>query len=299
MKYYKLKKGLSEIFLITTKEDFEEKTGNKRAFMYFGEDKNKRGLAICPACDNPIRILGLYKKLENRSPYGQHHNKSTDFATFDKNSYIHCPYSNPDTKNKDISNKERLPSEYEKQIYYITRDYFDKIIYYLNKKINLRISDNFATKRLNDFIKYYGYMQYDASIYNIPWKILDSSSPFNLINMSVKKDSELWKKLKKLDSIILIENPIIKEYDIIKNKNSKYVNLQGHFIKHTRIIVDDEIEESITLAITEDEEPPLNWIYKETYKVKLEEFNNFCNKTQNKFRNEKQLKIAREIMKDI
>lgn len=54
--------------------------------------------AVCPACDNPIQIIGLYKKLEHTpNPYGRHHPRAVaDLAKYDQVSYEFCPYSNPD-----------------------------------------------------------------------------------------------------------------------------------------------------------------------------------------------------------
>ena len=59
MDTFKLKVGLHPSYKITTK-NFEDKTGNKYPYVQ-DQGKNKSRYAVCPACDNPIQIVGLYK----------------------------------------------------------------------------------------------------------------------------------------------------------------------------------------------------------------------------------------------
>ena len=52
------------------KENYLTKTKKDKRYSAVGKDQCKRDFAVCPACDNPIQIIGVYKKLENTDkPY--------------------------------------------------------------------------------------------------------------------------------------------------------------------------------------------------------------------------------------
>lgn len=299
MKSYKLKTGISETYRITTREDFEIQTKNTDKYVYIGTDGVKRGLAVCPSCDNPVRILGLFKPLSDKQPYAQHHNKSTQIAIFNSENYIHCPYSNPNAKQKfDISSKQNVPSDFEKELYYEMRDYFDKVIYLLNKKLDIYISYDFAQRLLMSFINCYGYCDCMATHYNLPWILMDSIQSFNLIGRGVKKQSKLWTFLSKRKDIELIPSVKKSDYDIVKTRTQNFVILKGCFFAHTRRIDEnDNIDEKITFGVVDSEEVPANWIFKHKYSIDEFYFLNPCKSTD--YRNQKLLDFAKELMPDL
>ena len=51
--------------------------------------------AICPQCDNPIQIVGLYKKLKNTDkPYGKHYTRSVNgLADYNQQAYDYSTYN--------------------------------------------------------------------------------------------------------------------------------------------------------------------------------------------------------------
>ena len=70
MKNFKLKKGISTVYPITNEKDFYDLTGGRRPYMETGKDGKKRAFGICPGCDNPIQIVGLYNPVKNTDkPY--------------------------------------------------------------------------------------------------------------------------------------------------------------------------------------------------------------------------------------
>ena len=299
MKSYKLKTGNSETYKITTKEDFELQTKNSDKYVYIGTDGIKRGLAVCPSCDNPVRILGLYKPLSDRQPYAQHHNKSTQIAVFSSENYKHCPYSNPNAKQKfDISSIKKAPSDFEKSLYYEMRDYFDKVIYLLNKKLDIYISYDFAQRLLTTFVNCYGYCDSMATHYNLPWILMDSIQSFNLIGRCVKRNSKLWTFLSKRKDIKLIPNKKRTEYEYIQSSINNYVFLKGSFFAHTRRIDEnDNLDEIITFGVVDSEDVPANWIFKQKYPIDEFYFSNLCKNTDS--RNQNLLDLAKELMNDI
>lgn len=306
MKNYKLHTGLQEIYKITSKYDFEEKTGSDKNYRYVGDDGITRGLAVCPSCDNPIRILGFYKKLDGRKPYAQHHNKSTNIAVFDKSAYLHCPNSNPGSKRQwDKSSSKRQLSNYEKELYNIMRNNFDKVISFLNNKLSLYISCSTAERFLKEFVINSGCTNPDASIYNLPYILLLTSSKFNVVKMRVKKHTKLWNFIYsrningiKLTSCHKLQDNIESNYDIIDVNCNKYILLQCHFIKHVRYVnKEDEIIEKIEMRFSDSNKIPVNWIYKENISIDQESFPNYCKKIN--YGNKNLLEIAKKIMPPI
>lgn len=97
MDVFKTKPGISESIPID-EENFTEKTKKQESFYKTkGNDNIYR--AICPICDNPIQIIGLYKKEEECDVklYGRHHKGDVKgLARYDQTCYENCPYSNPD-----------------------------------------------------------------------------------------------------------------------------------------------------------------------------------------------------------
>ena len=70
MRRFKLHTGEYPVYELT-KENYLAKTKKDRRYSSVGKDQCKRNFAVCPACDNPIQIIGLCKKLENTDkPYG-------------------------------------------------------------------------------------------------------------------------------------------------------------------------------------------------------------------------------------
>lgn len=77
-----------------TKENYEEATqgdDNYTKIIGSGKSTAKRYLAICPSCDNPIQIVGLYIKDNAKFPYGKHYPNDFAYAKYNRENYIYCP----------------------------------------------------------------------------------------------------------------------------------------------------------------------------------------------------------------
>lgn len=296
MKFYKLKTGISEVYKITTREDFEEKIREKGKYTYKNSDGENYGLAVCPRCDNPIRILGLYKKLNGIKPYAKHHNKSTAIAVINKSAYLHCPYANPTSK-KGFDKSKILPlTDFEKQLYYTMRDYFDKAIYMLNKNLDFYISDKFAKKLLEGFTKNCTYRNELANNSNLPFMLLDNFDNFTMVYRLVKKESELWKVLNKRKDINFIQKDEI--YDKIVPNTGCFVFLEGHFYAHTVTSNDDgDVSEKIKFGVIDSPDIDKERFFQRKYEIKENEFQNLCKNES--YRNNNLLEMAKNIMPDL
>ena len=69
MKRFKLHVGDITDYSIS-KEEYKRRTQEKSPYIQWKNGK-KNGYAVCPFCNNPIVIVGLYREIENnRSIYG-------------------------------------------------------------------------------------------------------------------------------------------------------------------------------------------------------------------------------------
>lgn len=92
MKRFKLKTGTSDVFEIN-ETNFTEKTSLAPPYVSEGADEKKRFFGVCPTCDNPIQIIGLFKTAETK-PYGKHYNRDVEkLAKHNQATYRFCPYA--------------------------------------------------------------------------------------------------------------------------------------------------------------------------------------------------------------
>ncbi len=89
MNVFKTNPGLEEEHLIS-EENFTKFTGRKEPYIERTENGDKY-YAVCPECDNPIIIVGMFYTLK---PYGRHHKGSIrGLAEYNEKDYLNCSYS--------------------------------------------------------------------------------------------------------------------------------------------------------------------------------------------------------------
>lgn len=176
MDSYKLAPGPVIVKEITV-ANFEADTKKKLPYYV---DENLQ-YAVCPRCDNPIQILGLYKKLKNTDkPFGKHVAKSIpDLAKYDQDAYNFCPLARPQQPNQET--RRRNTAGIPAHLLILLKEQFDRIIYILRKDTDILFSKSLLKHMLTTFIKAEGYAYSWASVNNLPWAF-DQSYFLNLIN---------------------------------------------------------------------------------------------------------------------
>ncbi len=296
MRRFKLYTGYAESYEIT-KENYEREVRGRKDFTYIGVDGVRRSFAICPACDNPIQLIGLYKKLENTDrPYGRHYNRDTKIAKHNEQAYRFCPYASHSYHVTKESLKEGI-TEYEKSIYEGARTYFDLAAYVINQDTGIYISKKLATRILDGYLAGQGYMYYWATQYNLPWMLLYFMGEIPCYGVLVKKDCDLWKYFSTREDIML-QHSYIEGYDRVGKKNH-FLNLNLVFLLHNRKVIDDRVEETIELNVTTTKRnkklPKVE--YKQTLPINEYRFPNFvCNA---RYRNTGLLTLAKERLPEL
>lgn len=296
MKRFKVKQGPAEIFDIS-RDEYEKQTKLNRKYHEKGKDGELRSFAICPACDNPIQILGLYKKLKNtEKPYGKHYCRSISIAPHDEQAYRFCPYSSnaytitADSKVDEIT-------DYNISIYNTMKNYFDLAIYVLKQDTGIYISRIEAKRLLDCYVSGEMYLYPWATIYNIPWMLMYFSPARKCYQMHIRKGSGLYQYFLTRDDIILDQYQD-SEYYVVKNKPGSFLRLEYSMILHKRKIVDDEVIETISLEVfsyNKDNLPQTE--YSETYTINEYRFPNLIQHA--KYRDPSLLSIAEELMPEM
>lgn len=178
------------------KEKYEERVGNNDSYTQIVSGEVKH-LAVCPRCNNPVVILGVYKKIDV-SPHARHvRNIDIPHVTsYNEYKYLNCPYYR---KNANYI-REYVPETEEpqrKELYRITKENFDKAIYLIQKELGLYISRDMAMSIAENYVEERAYNYIDATNYNIPWYLIYCYPGFDLYHKLIRSGSTLYRHLKK------------------------------------------------------------------------------------------------------
>lgn len=164
-----------------------EKDTKKIAPWYQTENGKERHFAVCPACDNPIRIVGLYDPLPHTDrPYGKHcEKKIPGFPYFDPSAFDWCPYL---AKNTSGTVRGRRPlNEVSVKILGIVLAQFDRVVHLLRKDLGFRMLRKQAQQMLTHWLEAEGYLYRDATLRNIPWMVAYRTRGLNLYGQPVQE----------------------------------------------------------------------------------------------------------------
>lgn len=239
---------------------YEERVGNNESYCQF-IDGDKKHLAICPKCNNPVVILGVYKKIDT-APHARHAKNMVipGVATYNEYAYLNCPYHRKRANYvKEYVSETEEPSR--RELYQIARDNYDKAIYLLQEAIGIFITKEMARILAENYAAERAYNYIDATIYNIPWYLIYSHNGFPLYHMIVKKGSTLYRHL--LDLEIKLNESKIKHHVyvednkgyVLKATNYRYVVDNDDFINEWidfSVLIPDAAENDILLFNTVD-----------------------------------------------
>lgn len=204
MKVIKFSTGYEKALSIDSKNFkrlYEEQIGDNRAYLQ-NIDGEVKHMAVCPQCNNPVAILGIYKAIKT-APHARHA-KGVDIpgiASYNEYNYLHCPFH---VKKADYI-KEYVPETEEParaELYKLAREHFDKAVYLLQKTTGLYISLEMARSLAENYAKLRVYNYIDATNYNIPWYLIYGYHGFGLCHKLVRKNSDIYRHLKKLGFIM-------------------------------------------------------------------------------------------------
>lgn len=150
------------------KDIYENIVGKDNRFFVKRQDGELSCFAVCPACNNPVQIIGFYKKsTHTEEPFAKHYLGDLKIAKYVQENYDYCPYR---AKRKSYS-RSALRSSNNPIAYLIVQKLvqnFGKVVYIVSKWTGIQISQNLAKEMLNDYFTGKGYLYVGASLVNIP-----------------------------------------------------------------------------------------------------------------------------------
>lgn len=298
MRRFKLKQGNASVYEIN-KENFERLTERKEPYLVWGDDNQKRCFGVCPACDNPVQLIGIYKKLKNTDkPYGKHYNRDADIAEHNEQAYYFCPYAAHKYSSDRKIKKDEL-TDFEKNIYYEVRENFDYAIYLAGQVSGLKINEKFATWILDEYLSSEGYMYYGATYYNIPWMLLYFCVAKPVYGLLVRRESPLYEMLKEQKNVILKQYYDNDYYKV--DKVGSWLDIEYSTILHNRKVEEDEVAEEIRIVLSSRDSQGLPTCEAEkVLYINEYRFPNLVNSEKaRQYRNERLREIARNKMPDL
>lgn len=248
MDIFKAKTGSAPVYEIS-RENYERYS--KRGTKYVNRPGEKEAYyGVCPACDNPIQLIGLYRVADgsNQRPYGRHNKGSIKgLASYSEIDYLNCPYSKPDQRHKQWYKRPESPMT--RKILKTVVTQFDRIIYLLNKQTGLHMTKKVAKLMLEEYLNKEGWRFHLATMSNIPWTFAECSRARPLFGRYVTKDSELYRILKdKCPEVVFEENDYNQNIVQIKS-DKKFITLQFVFLYHKQTLKEEHLTETIDFMV--------------------------------------------------
>lgn len=230
---------------LITKDNFEFRT--KKQAPYYNktliDDGIMRHFAVCPACDNPIQIIGLR---DGDKPFGKHFRRTVPhIANYLQENYDDCLLRARNVKRLQKSDKRATFNQLSKNILTLLVAQFDRVIYLLERNIGIKISERLAIDMLNNYIAGEGYLYRFASLHNIPWMFAYFSNSQTLVGRIIFKNEAL-------KTAILTFTPFTfdsKYKSQVVNETKKYAALTFYFTQHKVKNKDESFNESLNFVV--------------------------------------------------
>ncbi|MFR7660202.1 MAG: hypothetical protein ACLUWL_03510, partial [Bifidobacterium longum] len=115
--------------IVISQESYMGCTGGVAPWRRDG-DTGPSYYAVCPLCDNPIQIVGLFRRQEEsraHRPYGRHHRGDVPgLCRYDEDAYLHCPYADPNHRT-DTRARRHPKDQTGRALYGLMRGEFDRV----------------------------------------------------------------------------------------------------------------------------------------------------------------------------
>lgn len=292
MDCFKCHTGIDRIYPINI-ETVERVLGKDEPYYQKGNGTG-RYYAICPVCDNPIQIIGIFKRSAEagKKPYGKHHGTSIPrLADYDEDAYLGCPYHNPHH-----SSLARRPQNDRLSEKFLTllRDQFDRIIYILEKDTEIHISEHTARSMLRAYINDRGWLYYHASLNNLPWKFGHVEKALPLFGRHIKAGGVLAAALERSCPEVELSPVGTGNWVKVGGRDKQYVDLLYYLCKHSVKVEGNTLVESITLRLYRSKDPSTA-VFEKVIPIRVDFFMNLISMPdEQSHRNERWLRIASE-----
>lgn len=189
--HFKMFAGDKDLPHEISRDNVESLLGRRLPWFRAGQQRgDDRHFAVCPYCDTPIQLKGLYKRSVNSPrPYGSHTGTPVDGFAFDEDDLKFCPYR---LINRRLNKEARREmSAISRQLIHLAIAEFDRIVLILRDDFGFRFSDKFALRMLDQWFDSQAYRYEGAHLRNLPWMIAYFGPAQNLFGQPIKSNEEL------------------------------------------------------------------------------------------------------------
>ncbi len=276
---------------------YREHTNNdKKRFIQY-RNRIECHYAICPKCENPAIVLGLFKEIEGKAPHARHTKYDVEgLGKFVQETYEWCPnhvgkveyLREPRAKDRD---------DREIAIYYTAREHFDQAIYLIEKMLGMKISKRLAREICREYVMSEADMYRGSCIDNIPWMLFFAKHSTSMYGRWIRKGSPLFEFLESYDKVILRPIPGREYYSV--DKAGSFLSLNLTISMYNALVEKNYTKEFLTLALGRTlENDDVETVFRTKIEVDSVHFRNMIN-AKNVHRNDELLSIAREEMPDL
>ena len=189
--------------------------------------------AVCPECDNPIQIIGLYRLPANvKAPYGRHLCHNADgVAQDDAPSREDCGYFKPQLRKK-TDRKPRLDKRGRKILACLIEE-FDHVITVFQQVTGISPGPKLLERMLDTYRRERGYLYMGATMLNVPWIFAYMTDSQSLVFQHIKHNPELVEAVE-----AHVPDAEIRD-GRIRPKKGTFIELDMCFVGHERHRSDD------------------------------------------------------------
>lgn len=230
---------------------YSEHTHGRGAFVQWHNGRENH-YAVCPKCDNPAVVLGLFKKIEgNKKPHARHATYDVpEIAPFNRELYEWCENhrDHPDFV-REVRPGER--TERDAHIYNTAHQYFDHAINLIERALGIKVSHAYAEAIANNYVNRNVDMYRGACVDNIPWMMIFSMPGTPLYGRQISKNSPIYDYISHNKDVQLEEtgDPFWQRI----GKTNSFLNLDMVITNYRSTVQDEETHSFLTISIGEVE----------------------------------------------
>lgn len=253
---FKTRTGLREEFEINA-ANFMKTTGGRRPYKSVGRDGRNVYYAVCPACDNPVVLVGLYRNERGmdrpRRPFGRHCGHDVPgLAEYDEEAYRTCRYADPGHRVN--SWRKRRPSDpHGLALYRLMRGEFDNVALAWEMSSGIHLGLGYAEEMLRGWRANEGWRYYVASYQNLPQMLFWPAGSQKLMGRYVRRGSPLHGLLDRSGLVSL--EPRGNRYVQVRRRSRRFV--EASFVIYDRTFgpdgdVDEQVASDLRIAAETD-----------------------------------------------
>lgn len=290
-------------FKVINKESFEADTRRAEPWYQTNSVGKEVHFAVCPACDNPIQIIGLYHLPPNvKNAYGRHLAHGVPrLAPGNDEARENCPYFKP-RKHQKTDRKQGVTGTPLKILEVLIAQ-FDRVVYLIQKQTGISLSKTLMREMLLKYRGERGYLYTGATLMNVPWIFAYMADSQSLFKQRVAGNAALCEAiLAGVPNADISDNGSLISRLLPGGGKKGFFQLNVCYIHHGFSKYGDEggLSESMRMIVSATERRTVRDIYTETIDFDHQYFQNLINQPEGQgYRKLELVQLARGVLGDL